>query len=145
MNKNFKYWLSWIGVVPISLIAGALVTFPLHWILYSTLSGGDDPFITTYPELPEKMLHPFFTALIIIWVASLIAPQYKLKTALIIATLYIFVAGGAFVLGYLNYRSGNLQVSLTAGGLPVLMGLAGAIVGLYIVKNNLLEKHTKRN
>jgi hypothetical protein len=66
MEKGFKYWLSWISVLPISLISGVLIIFPVHWVLYQTLSGGDSPFIAPYPELPEKILQPFFTALVIV-------------------------------------------------------------------------------
>ncbi len=143
MYKGFKYWLSWIGVLPISLIAGVLVTFPVHWIIYRTLSGGDSPFITPYPELPEKILQPFFTALVIVWVGSQIAPQHKFKTAVILATLWIFGAGASFVLGYLGFHLDNIQHNLTAGGLPVIMGVVGAVVGLYIVKKNISEQLSK--
>lgn len=143
MDKGFKYWLSWIGVFPISLISGVLVTFPVHWVLYRTLSGGESPFITPYPELPEKILQPFVTALVIVWVASQIAPQHKFKTSVIMATLWIFGAGGAFVLGYLGYHFDNVQLNLTAGGLPIIMGVVGAVAGLYLVKKKLSEEHTK--
>lgn len=137
MNKDFKYWLRWIAVLPFSLIAGGLVAFPLHWTLYSTLSGGQEPFITPYPELPEKLLQPFFTALVIILVASFIAPQHKFKAAMIVATIYVFFAGAVFTLSYLNYRFDNIQLNSTAGGLPIVMGVIGTIVGLHIVRNNL--------
>lgn len=140
MNKNFKYWLRWIAVLPISLIAGALVAFPLHWTLYSTISGGQDPFITPYPELPEKILQPFFTALVIILVSSFIAPNHKFKAAMIVAIIYLFIAGATFILGYMNYHLDNLQVNLTAGGLPAIMGIAGTVIGLYIVRNNLTKE-----
>ncbi len=143
MEKGFKYWLSWIGVLPISLFAGVLVTFPVHWVLYQTLSGGDSPFITPYPELPERLLGPFFTALVIVWVGSQVAPQYKFKTALILATIWVIGAGGAFVLGYLGYHFSNIQLNLRAGGLPIIMGVLGTIVGLYLVNKTILEEKTK--
>lgn len=143
MKKDFKYWLSWLGVLPVSIVAGLLVTFPLHWVLYRTLSGGDSPFITPYPELPERILQPFFSALVIVWVASKIAPEHKFKAAVVLAGLWIFGAGGAFVLGYLGYHFGKTQLNLTAGGLPVIMGVVGAIVGLYTVKKHLTEEQTK--
>jgi len=38
MKKDFKYWLRWLAVLPGALFAGILANFPLHWILYSTLS-----------------------------------------------------------------------------------------------------------
>jgi hypothetical protein len=143
MDKGFKYWLSWIGVLPISLIAGVLVDFPVHWVLYRTLSGGDSPFITPYPELPERILAPFFRALVIVWVSALIAPEHKFKTAVILATLWIFGAGASFVFGYLGFHTDNIQLNLTAGGLPVIMGVVGAVVGLYIVKKHISEQLSK--
>ncbi len=143
MDKGFKYWLRWVGVLPISLIAGIVITFPFHWVLYRTLSGGTEPFITPYPELPEKILQPFFTALVIVWVASLIAPHHKFKTAACIATLWIFGACGAFILGYLGYHSNNIQLNLTAGGLPIIMGISGAVVGIYLVKKKLSKEQTQ--
>jgi hypothetical protein len=143
MNKGFKYWLSWIGVLPISLISGLLVTFPVHWVLFQTLSGGESPFVTPYPKLPEEILQPFFTALVIVWTASQTAPQYKFKTAIIIAILWIIVASGAFVLGYLGYHYERVQFNLKLGGLPIIMGVVGAFVGLFLVKKKLVEEKTK--
>jgi hypothetical protein len=143
MDKGFKYWLSWIGVLPISLIAGVLVDFPVHWVLYQTLSGGDNPFITPYPELPERILAPFFRALVIVWISALIAPEHKFKTAVILATLWIFGAGATFVLGYLGFHTDNIQHNLTVSGLPIIMGVVGAVVGLYIVKKKISEEQTK--
>lgn len=138
MEKGFKYWLSWVGVLPISLIAGVLVDFPLHWILYNTLSGGNSPFIIPYPKLPELILAPFFRALVIVCVGALIAPEHKFKTGVVLAALWIFGAGAAFVLGYLGVKSSNVQANLTIGGLPVVMGVLGAIAGIYVVNKKSL-------
>lgn len=143
MDKGFKYYLSWIGVLLFSLSAGFLVQFPVHWVLYWTLSSGDTPFITPYPELPEKVLQPFFTALVVVWVAAECAPQNKFKTAVIFATLWIFGAGASFVLGYLGFHTDNIQFNLTAGGLPVIMGVIGAVVGLYVVNKKITEQLSK--
>ena len=143
MDKRFKYWLSWIGVLPISLIAGVLVDFPVHWVLYRTLSGGDSPFITPYPELPERILAPFFRALVIVCVSALITHEHKFKTAVILATLWIFGAGASFVLGYLGFHRDSIQLNLTAGGLPVIMGVVGAVTGLYIVKKYIRKQLSK--
>ncbi len=140
MDKGFKYWLSWIGVLPISLIAGVLIDFPIHWVLYRTLSGGDSPFITPYPEFPERILAPFFRALVIVCIGAFIAPEHKFKTAIILATFWTFGAGASFVLGYLGFHTDSVQLDLTAGGLPVIMGVVGAVVGLYIVKKKLSEE-----
>jgi len=144
-DRGLKYWLWWIGVLPISLLAGLLVDFPVHWFLYRTLSGGDNPFITPYPELPERILAPFLRALVIVWLGSLIAPEHKFKTAVILATLWIFGAVVSFVLGYLGFHTDSVQLNLTAGGLPVIMGVVGAVFGLYLVKRKLSEQQTKTN
>lgn len=134
--KRIKYLLLWFAVIPFSILAGLIVNFPLHWILFRTLSGGDSPFITPYPELPERILEPFFRALIIVWISSQIAPEHKFKTAMIFATIWIFVAGASFAIGYFGVNVGNTRLSLTTGGLPVVMGVIGAVAGLYIVKKN---------
>jgi hypothetical protein len=143
MDKGFKYWLRWIAVLPISLIAGILVTFPVHWILYRTLSGGESPFITPYPELPERVLQPFFTSIVIVWVASQIAPQNKFNTAIVLATLWIFAAGTVFALVSFGFQPESTQLNLIAGGLPIIMGVIGAVVGVYIVKKKISEVQIK--
>ena len=135
--KGIKYWLLWIAVIPFSILAGLIVDFPLHWILFRTLSSGNSPFITPYPELPEKILGPFFRAFIIVWISSQIVPEHKFKTAMLFATIWIFVAGASFAIGYYGVKIDNTRLSLTTGGLPVLTGVIGAVVGLYIVKRNL--------
>jgi hypothetical protein len=145
MYKRFKYWLSWICMFPIALFMGFLVDFPLHWVLYSTLSGGDSPFITPYPELPERILAPFFRAFVIVWVSGLIAPEKKFLTAIILTTLWILGAVAFFILAYLGYQTNNIKLNLTAYGLPVIMGIIGSILGLYKVKLDNQEHLIKSN
>lgn len=137
MKRELKCWASWIGVLPISIVAGILVTFPVHWVLYRTLSGGDSPFITPYPELPERVLSPFFSSLVIVWVGSKIAPAHKFITAIILAAIWIFFAGVTFTMAYFGVHLGKFQYYLIGGGLPVIMGVVGSIVGLYQVRNIL--------
>ena len=38
MRRDIKYWVRWIAVFPGAIIAGILMTFPIHWILYFTLA-----------------------------------------------------------------------------------------------------------
>ena len=140
MNRNVKYWLRWVAVIPVSLVAGILVTFPVHWLLFRILSGGNNPLFDSYPELPERLIVPFFSALIFVWVGSLIAPEHKFRTALILASLWIIGTGVSFAMGLLGVHLGNMQLSLTAGGLPFLMGVIGACVGLYYTRKQLNEK-----
>jgi hypothetical protein len=142
MDKSFKYWLSWIGVLPISLIAGLLVTFPVHWVLYRTLMSNSLFYLSKYPKQPEMILQPFFSSLVIIWVASRIAPQYKFKTAFILTSIWVFGAGSLFVLVLMDvfYFDTSLNgLPAILGGLPAIMGVGGAVLGLYIVKKNKSE------
>ncbi len=139
MDRGIKYWLRWLGVLPIALLAGFIADFPLHWVLYRTLSGGENPFITPYPELPERLLSPFIKALVIVWVSSQIAPENKFKTAIVLTTIWIFAAGASFGLSYFGINIGRVQLRLIAGGLPIIMGVVGAILGLYIVRKQTIK------
>ncbi|MEK6615409.1 MAG: hypothetical protein AABZ32_04760 [Bacteroidota bacterium] len=142
MEKGFKYWMRWFCVLPISFLAAIIVNFLLHWVLFRTLSSGDSPFITPYPELPELLLAPFFRAMTVVWVSSQIAPDYKYRTAITFATLWVLVAVASFILGYLGIHIGSVQFSLTKGGIPVISGAIGALVGLYIIHKNKLTQRT---
>ena len=98
VKRGIKYWLRWIGILPISLLAGMLSSFPLHWILKNTLSNSYSPLITPYPELPERILTPFAMALTFVCVSSWIAPEHKFKTAILFAVIWILGIVNMFVL-----------------------------------------------
>lgn len=96
--------MRWIAVVPGSLVAGVLLTFPFHWILYLTLEGRtswlgfielSEPFNI---DKIEYMLYPLVTAFFFVLVGYSIAPKHKLKTSVILGFLYIlFQAGAVFI------------------------------------------------
>ncbi|MBL7914576.1 MAG: hypothetical protein JNL49_05970 [Bacteroidia bacterium] len=140
MKRDLKYWVSWIGVLPISIAVGIIITFPIHWILYQTLSGGNDPFITPYPELPERILLPFFTSLAIVWVGAKIAPEKKFITAIILSIAWMVFAGLFFIMAVFEIQFDKFQYYLLEGGLPLVMGIAGSITGLSQVSNKLKEE-----
>ncbi|PIV55571.1 MAG: hypothetical protein COS15_03310 [Caldiserica bacterium CG02_land_8_20_14_3_00_36_38] len=87
-------------MLPAALFAGIFATFPLHWILYSTLRN-NTIFIDPYPELPECLFSPFVIALIFVWVGSHIAPEDKLK--LFKKILLGFGIGAKRNVGYGNF------------------------------------------
>jgi hypothetical protein len=135
MKKDFKYWLRWLSVLPAALFAGIFATFPLHWILYSTLRN-NTIFIDPYPELPERLFSPFVIALIFVWVGSHIAPEHKFKTAIILFGIWIFLA---ISLAFLTLSRANLmgnKLYLQGGGIGLIMGIAGAAIGLYIARKD---------
>jgi uncharacterized membrane protein YvlD (DUF360 family) len=143
MNKDFKYWLRWLAVLPGALLAGILAGFPLHWILYSTLRN-ETIFIDPYPELPERLLFPFVVSAVFIWIGSRIAPEHKVKTSVILFGLWMFLIGG-FV--FLTLAGANLmgrKLYFQGGGIGPIMAIAGAVVGLYIAWRDVSRQQLKK-
>jgi len=126
MSNKLKNILLWVAVLPASILAGLLVLFPVHWILYNTLTR----YVQPYPELPERIIGPFATACVMVKTASYVAPSYKIIVATILTVFWIFIAGGGFALSYFNVDSGTYKYSLIAGGLPIISGVIGAIIAL---------------
>jgi len=134
LKKGIKYWLRWIGILPISLLAGILSTFPLHWILRDVLSNSYDPIITPYPELPERILTPFVMALTFVLTSFWIAPEHKFKTSVLFAITFILGDISAFFLIRHGIILSHTQVTFPAGIVPILFGISGAIVGIIYVR-----------
>jgi len=139
MKKDFKYWLRWIVVFPGALLTGIFSTFPLHWILYSTLRN-NLIFIDPYPELPERLLSPFVTALTFVWVGFNIAPEHKFKTAIILFGIYIVLASGTAFLTLSGTNLIGYKLYLQSGGVGLIMGIAGATIGLFIAQKHALRQ-----
>lgn len=130
MIKDVKYWLCWLAVIPGAFIAGVLACFPLRWVLHSTLTNFAEP----YPELPERLLTPFVTAVTFIWAGSRIAPEYKVETSVILFGLWALGLVGTifFTLSGANWM--GRQTYFLGGGLGPTMAIAGALTGLYVVR-----------
>ena len=126
-----RYWLRWLAVLPGALLAGILATFPLHWVLYQTLSN----FVEPYPPLPERVLTPLVIGAVFIWAGSRIAPEYRIETAVGLFGFWMFLLGG-FVFLTLSGGAwmGQRLYSLYGGGLAPVMALVGGLIGLYIVR-----------
>lgn len=131
MERGNFYWIRWIGILPLSIFGGIIVTFPIHWILFQTLSGGEDPFITPYPEWPEKLIQPFITAFVFIWISFKIAPQFQFKVAFLFAIIWVFIAGGGFFLSISNDHSISILTIL-----PIISGVLGSMFALIFIRNN---------
>jgi len=140
MDRGLKYWLRWIAVLPGAFIAGMLATFPLHWILYSTLSN----FIEPYPELPERLLIPFIIAGVFIWAGSRIAPQYKIETSVVLFGLWTFLIGGFVFLTLSGVALMGNQLYFRGGGVATLMAVAGALTALYFVRKEQKKQSEKQ-
>lgn len=129
MNKDFKYWLRWIAVIPGALAAGVLVNFPLHLMLYATLRN----FVEPYPELPERLLTPFVSAISFVWCGTKIAPEHKIKTSVVLFSFWVFLSGGFVFLALNEANWMGHQLYFYGGGIPPVIAVVGAFIGLYLV------------
>jgi len=137
--KDVRYWLRWLAVLPGAVLAGLLAGFPLHWILYSSLRN-DTIFIDPYPELPERLLLPFVVNGVFIWVASRIAPQYKVLTSVILFALFMFLEGGVFFLTISGHKVAGHKLYLLGGGIGPVMAILGGVAGLYFAHRGAQPK-----
>ena len=130
MNRGFRYWLRWIGVLPGAALAGLLTIFPLHWVLYATLS----KFVQPYPQLPERALTPLVIGAVFVWAGSRIAPQYRVEAAVVLFGLWMALLGGFVFLTASGGTWMGQHLNFQAGGLASVMALIGGLVGLYLVR-----------
>lgn len=118
--------------------------FPLHFILYSILSGGENPFITPYPKSPEIILAPFFRAFVFVFAAALIAPNNNIKVAKIFSFLWVFSAtAGMYILYYIAKSKTEYNVNFeftTLDFYAVSSGVIGAILPLIIYYKNIQKE-----
>lgn len=117
-------------MLPGSLLAGILAGFPLHWMLYSTLT----TFIDPYPELPERILFPFVMATVFVWAGSRIAPEYKFETSIVLFGIWLFLIGGFVFLTMSGVSYMGRKLYFQGGGIGPLMAIVGVFLGLYIIR-----------
>ena len=127
--------LRWIAVLPGAIVVALLVLFPLHWILYIVLT----KFVEVYPELPGRILAPAVLPGVFVWVGSRIAPTYKFETAVLLFGIWMFLVGGVvfLTLGEGDWFGGRLYFQ--GGGVPTIMAVVGAIIGLYTARLEQVE------
>lgn len=128
--KRAGHLLRWVAVLPGALLAGLIAAFPLHWMLYSTLTNFVDP----YPELPERILTPLAFGLAFVWGGSRIAPKNRMKTALVLFGIWMVPLGGFVFLALSGGTWMGQTLNLQGGGLAALMSGLGGGVGLYIAR-----------
>ena len=124
--------MRWIAVVPGAVACALLSTFPLHWVLYGTITGSG--IVEPYPETPERLLGPVVSALSFVWGGSRIAPSHKIETAVVLSGALLLVIGAAFALGLTGSPIGNAHYYLRLGGVPTAGAIVGAFIGVYIVR-----------
>ncbi len=138
MNNKITYWLRWLVVLPGAILAGFLITFPLHWLLY--LAFARNGTLLGFIELPpisdiwiEQLLYPFVMAIAFISAGHYIAPKYKFKSAIALFAIYAILWIAVVILSF--YGNSFYGVDIEFSGRTVL-AIVGAILGLYIAKKS---------
>jgi len=122
--------IRWILVIPAAIVATILSVFPLHLVLFQTLTGSG--FIEPYPELPERLLTPFVGAIAFVWFGSWVAPNKQLFTAKILTGVWI----GGFIATWL-FIPDSFELNHGLGAMGALMSLLGAVCGFIITERKL--------
>jgi hypothetical protein len=140
---GWKGLLRWIAVLPGAFLAMPLSSFPLHLVLYQTLTGSG--IIEPYPEAPERILSPLVATLAFVWVGSRIAPNRKVEAAITLFGLTLLGCGASLALAVSGAHFGNVSYYVRLGGLPIIAGIAGAFIGLYVAyRENVKAKETNQ-
>jgi hypothetical protein len=124
--------MRWIAVLPGAVACAFLALFPLHLVLYQTLTGSG--LIEPYPEWPERLLTPLVAALAFVWAGSRIAPSRKVETGVVLFGGWLLITGAAIALGLTGARIGSSQMYLRLGGLAPAGAILGAFIGLFLVR-----------
>ncbi len=144
MSSKAKIYLRWIFLLPLSILFALLMDFPLHFILYSILSGGENPFVTPYPESPELVLAPFFRAFVFVLAGTFIAPNNNIIVGKIFSFIWVFSAtAGVYIMYYIakSKPEHNINFEITTTDFfAISSGVIGAILPLIIYYKNIQKK-----
>jgi hypothetical protein len=144
MNSKIKIYLRWIFLLPLAILFAILMDFPLHYILYSVLSGGENPFITPYPESPELILAPFFRAFVFVLTGTFIAPNNNVIVGKIFSFIWVFSATvGVYILYYISKTKTEYNINFeftTVDFFAISSGVIGAILPLIIYYKNIQKE-----
>lgn len=123
--------LRWIAVFPAGVLAGVLVLFPLHWVLYSTLVKG------SMIQMPlenmasvEEFLAPTFSSIAFVYAGALTAPRNRVLASYVLFAFSLF----ARLVMLLVAMQMKLDVDLSLSGVLkfLIASLAGA-AGVFMV------------
>jgi hypothetical protein len=104
---RLKHILRWLAVLPGAILAALIVMFPIHWAAlyihhFGPFSG---PLITDeegkglFPSMPLESLERFCDALFVpgtlIAIGALIAPRFRLATAILLTLLLVVLISWA--------------------------------------------------
>ena len=136
-----KTILRWILLLPLSLLAAVLVTFFIHWIIYSTLKS----FVNPVPEMPEKLLSPLIVGFTIVRVSYFSAPKWNKLIAKIIGLLLIALCIFIIILARAGNEYRGISFNLPYYGIQAAMCPIGVIIALAYNQFDKVENLEKSN
>ncbi len=126
--------MRWIAVIPASVAAAVVVTFPIHWLIVMIAAFGETPFFGLLSaETVERLAIAFTTPFFIIYAGTLTAPTHKSETGIALAITTALILGGIYVLAFTGGPQFSGWGSLYFGATPVL-NLVGIATALYKVR-----------
>ena len=131
-------FLQWAALFPGAILGAVVCTFLLRLVLYQTLTGSG--LIEPYPESIERILTPLALAIGVVWAGSKIAPSYNFKVAVALCGLWILMTAGMATLALVGTQIGDGQLHLKYGGVSSVFSIAGAVLGLLIVRGESNQK-----
>ena len=123
MSDNKKvFWvtaLRWVGLLPLGLVSVALISFPIHWFVLGNFGIRDREIMLNV----EVFLQGIFAPMLLIFVGAVVAPSYKMTSAVVLVCLLIaFIVTGHF--WWAGDRMNYQWTNALAQFLGVLGGLA---------------------
>jgi len=90
-KRNWIYWLRWMILLPAAFVIGFIALFFFYWLIYSIFVDGN---ICSEKSILSvvNIIFPFIMAIITGFIGFLIAPEYKLKTFIVLASSTLIVS-----------------------------------------------------
>jgi hypothetical protein len=129
-NKTTEV-IRWLSVLPGGVLAGLLILFQLHWILYFTLVRGSMIQMPMEDMAPiERFLSPVLSSIFFVFAGAMIAPKKQVLVSYVLFSLSLLARIGMVLVAVAQ----QLDLDLSAYGILRLLisSLAGAL-GILIV------------
>lgn len=127
--------LRWILVLPGALLITFVLDFPLHWLVMM-IQGEDsgNPLKLIEADTLERLGYALIHPIVVIYSGSWIAPSHKRFTSRMMGVIYLLTA---VIFG----------VTAEVNPFPILLGLLGIGIGLYLVEQKLKDdwKHSEED
>ncbi|SDH17177.1 hypothetical protein SAMN05421827_11839 [Pedobacter terrae] len=123
MNQNIVKWLRWLFLLPVSILMTAVI-FYLPELL---------PGIIVSKNSAKNVMHvlsPFFTSIISILSAHVIAPNDKFKASLVIGLIWLLILSIALSIVIFKVKFYGQHQYILDGGMALISAVTGIAIAL---------------